>query len=205
MELMSPSIGALSQALSKAQKSFPSIPRGRTAKIATQKGSYTYDYADLSDVIAGVRETLVDNGLSYSQPIVSREGGADLVTILMHESGEWIASSLPLHFGKTPQELGSAITYARRYALTAILGIATEEDTDASGVESAPHPQRQSESYSRVVEVQTLMEKAGGSVDDVVAICTELAGEGKKVNDLTDEQYAELKKRLTELSKVATG
>lgn len=137
---MSPTIGELAKALASAQKAFPPIRRTRTAKIQTAKASYSYDYADLSDVIDGVKSVLSDNGLAYSQPIVSRDGQPELMTVLMHTSGEWIASSCPVRGGNTPQELGASITYARRYGLTAVLGIATEEDNDAAGVEPKSEP-----------------------------------------------------------------
>jgi hypothetical protein len=92
-------------------------------------------YADLASIIEAIRKPLAKNGLSFSQ----FPDGDSLTTILLHTSGEWIEASYTLNaVGKKPQEVGSAITYARRYALGAVLGIATDEDDDgnaASGKE----------------------------------------------------------------------
>jgi hypothetical protein len=86
-------------------------------------------YADLASIIEAVRKPLAKNGLSFSQ----FPDGDSLTTILLHTSGEWIEASYALNaVGKKPQEVGSAITYARRYALGAVLGIATDEDDDGN-------------------------------------------------------------------------
>lgn len=133
--LTSSTIADLTGALAKAQADFPQIPRKKTAKIKTKTGGeYSYTYADLADVLDAVRKPLAANGLAITQPLVQLNGKLLLVTRLMHASGEWIESTMPLAAGGTPQETGAAITYARRYALTSLLGIATEDDTDAQGV-----------------------------------------------------------------------
>lgn len=90
-------------------------------------------YADLAAVIDAIRVPLAANGLSYSQTTEIREGGFVLVTTLRHSSGQWIASEYPLPIAAKPQELGSALTYARRYSLSAIACIAADDDDDAEG------------------------------------------------------------------------
>ena len=91
-------------------------------------------YADLQACWDCCREALVKNGLSVVQG--SRESNGEIVTVdtrLMHASGQWIESSLTMKPAKAdPQGVGSAVTYARRYALSAILGIVADEDDDGN-------------------------------------------------------------------------
>lgn len=135
--MQSEKIGALAEALAKAQGSMASPAKTKRAKIESQKGSYSYTYADLADVIEATRKPLSDNGLSCCQ-IISYDGqGLLLTTQLQHASGEWLRSTYPLPLHPRPQDQGSAITYARRYALCALLGIAAEDDDDGVAAQAA--------------------------------------------------------------------
>ncbi len=129
MEMHSPEMNELATALSKMQGSMPPVFKNKTAKILTKSGSsYSYAYADLTGIWDCIRQSLMDVGLSICQTF----SDGMIVTILMHSSGQWIKSCLPLHCSREirPQELGSIITYMRRYALTSILGISADEDDD---------------------------------------------------------------------------
>jgi hypothetical protein len=117
----------LSAALAKAQAVMKSATFDKTNPHFKNK------YASLAAVIEAIRKPLADNGLSYTQTTEVREGGFVLVTTLHHASGQWIAGEYPLPVGVKPQELGSALTYARRYSLSAIACIAADEDDDAEG------------------------------------------------------------------------
>lgn len=118
-------------ALLKAQGEFPSIPRGKTANVPTKSGgSYSYSYADLGDVVDACQPILAKNELVLFQVGVVAEGKQALRTILGHSSGETIQSDFLLPFTDDCQDAGGNITYFRRYAQCAILGIVTEEDTD---------------------------------------------------------------------------
>lgn len=141
--MQSEKIGALAEALAKAQGAMSSPAKTKLAKIESQKGSYSYTYADLADVIEATRKPLADNGLSCCQ-IISYDGQALLLTTqLQHASGEWLRSTYPLPLHQRPQDQGSAITYARRYALCALLGIAAEDDDDGAAAQAAkPAPAR---------------------------------------------------------------
>lgn len=89
-------------------------------------------YADLASVWDAIREPLSSNGLSALQLVGTSEGKTSLTTRICHESGEWIESLWEIPIGKNdPQGLGSAISYARRYALAASLGV-TQDDDDAN-------------------------------------------------------------------------
>jgi len=88
-------------------------------------------YADLAAIFDASRKPLSANGLAIVQTI---ENGV-LHTRLLHTSGQWIASEHPLPMSGRPQEIGSALTYARRYSLSALIGIAADEDDDANAAE----------------------------------------------------------------------
>lgn len=120
----------LAEALSKAQAEMTAAPMNRVNPHFKSK------YADLPSVIEAVRPALTKNGLSITQTTQVREAGLVLVTTLHHSSGESVASEYPLPIGK-PQEMGSALTYARRYCLSAICCIAADDDDDANASESA--------------------------------------------------------------------
>lgn len=124
--------GELAGALAKAQAAFPPITRDREVTVTSRRtgATYKFRYAPLDTIFSAVRAPLSENGLA----IVQLLDGADLVTMLMHESGVSIHGRVPLPRveGESVQEYGSAVTYLRRYALQAILGIASEEDDDGN-------------------------------------------------------------------------
>lgn len=123
IDMHSPEIGQLLEALSKAQ----AIMRG-----ALEDSSNPYfksNYADLTSVWEACREPLTKNGLSVIQTIQVVNGASCLVSILGHLSGQWIKSVLPINPSKPDiQALGSAITYCRRYALSALVGVCPVDD-----------------------------------------------------------------------------
>jgi hypothetical protein len=123
--------GSLAGALAKAQLAFPPIVRDKEVAVR----SYSYKYAPLDAILAAVREPLSSNGLAIAQLLE----GPDLVTLLLHESGSTLTARTPLPPWDGVQQYGSMVTYIRRYALTAMLGIATEDDDDG---EAAAKPGR---------------------------------------------------------------
>lgn len=130
MSNKSENINELLTALSKAQAQIEG------AKKDCDNPFFKSKYADLSSVWQACREPLTSNGLSIIQTAEPTEKGWSLVTTLGHCSGQWMSSRMPLMFKDgTPQAMGSAITYARRYALAAIAGVAQEDDdgNEASG------------------------------------------------------------------------
>lgn len=122
----------LAAALAAFQAEAPTVPKDKTAHVPTKSGgSYRYQYADLADVAAVAYPILAKHGLAFACIPRSVEGGGyELAGALMHASGERMEGALPLS-GETPQALGSAITYARRYLLGAMTGIVTDVDDDA--------------------------------------------------------------------------
>jgi hypothetical protein len=135
----------ISDALCKAQAAIDPPAKTKTAKVRMRDGGeYSYKYCDLSDVLIAVRRPLADHGLSITQGISGENGHTALHTRLMHSGGQWIESDYPVTFNGTPQACGSELTYARRYALCAMLGIAAEDDDDGNAATRQPKPnQRQ--------------------------------------------------------------
>lgn len=123
----------IAAALAKAQARMTNPPKTKTAKVYRSKDkgggfSHSYQYADLADVLDHVRGPLAENGLAIIQIVTP----GMLITRLVHESGQWFESNYPLpQTAIDPQAMGSAITYARRYSICPLLGIAGETDDDA--------------------------------------------------------------------------
>lgn len=138
----------LAKALVAAQSEFPAIERSRTVRVKTKTGgSYTFSYAPLDAILNTVRPALTKNGLAVTQLLGNIEGNPALRTVLLHEGGESLEEwcPLPSSSGMSAQEFGSLVTYFRRYALVALLGIAAEEDDDgnaASGNHVGAEPSR---------------------------------------------------------------
>lgn len=129
----SDSITGLTKALTKFQKTVPKITKNKTATVPMKNGGqYSYKYADLASIWDAIRTNLSDNGLAVIQSPTVQQTDPALTTVLMHESGEWVEDTMPLKITQdSPQGQGSAITYARRYALCSMLGIVADDDTDA--------------------------------------------------------------------------
>ena len=110
------------------------LKMGKVSKSANNP-FFKSKYAPLPDILEAISDPLDESGLTFSQ----FPDGDSLTTILMHpESGEWIEAAYSMHPVKSdPQSVGSAITYARRYALGAILALNIDEDDDGNKA-SAP-------------------------------------------------------------------
>lgn len=138
----------LAAALAAFQTEVPRIEKGKTA----QAGKYSYDYADLSDVTAVVLPLLGKHGLAWSAAPTVTDNGFVLEYQLAHVSGEAITGTYPLPPANTPpQQMGSAITYARRYALCSVTGVAPGGDDDdaQAAQQAARHPQNQAQHSPR--------------------------------------------------------
>ncbi len=123
----SENINELASALSKAQGEI-------TAALEDKVNPhFKASYASLSSVWEACRSQLSKNGLAIIQTMQNEGEQLMLITTLTHSSGQWIKSYLPISTVKaTPQALGSAITYMRRYSLAAMVGVAPDEDDDAN-------------------------------------------------------------------------
>lgn len=129
---MSESLTEIGVALSKFQ--------GEVNNVSKDKSGYGYKYADLAQILDVVRPLLAKHGLSVIQMPGKSDSGVTVSTMVLHTSGQWIKSETELPMDSAAkmsaaQAAGSVITYARRYALAAALGIAQEDD-DAKKPES---------------------------------------------------------------------
>ena len=122
--LMSESINELATALSQFQGSVQQPSFNKSVNYGNTK----FRYADLAECQRVTRKPLADAGLAVTQTI---ENGM-LVTRLLHKSGQFITSQLPMSIPNKMQELGSMLTYMKRYTYCAILGIAADDDDDAN-------------------------------------------------------------------------
>lgn len=129
------SLGQLAKALAAVQGKISNPSKSRTVTIYPKDGkpSFSYAYADLADILDAVRPALSANGLAVVatlSPDGKGAGGMMLTSRLIHESGESIESTYPIPYGDA-KSIGGAITYGRRYTLSALVGIMAEEDQDA--------------------------------------------------------------------------
>ncbi len=139
MQRSSDNIGALAAALAKAQAEIANPEKSLTATIVSpfpREGSRTFRYAPLSTGLDLVRKCLGQHEIATVQTtaIDQDSGLIRLTTTLVHASGEWVSSDwpvCPISETAAPHRLGAALTYARRYALFTLVGIAGEDDLDA--------------------------------------------------------------------------
>jgi hypothetical protein len=118
----------ISAAFVAAQAELVNPHKNKTVKT----GAFSFDYADLASILDQVRPVLARHGLAISQSIGGEHGVVTVTTTLHHTSGESIQwGPLPGPAGPDWKTLGGAITYARRYALTAALGLSADDDKDA--------------------------------------------------------------------------
>jgi hypothetical protein len=139
MQRSSPSIAALATALAKAQIELTNPEKSLIGTIEPRRGeggARQFRYAPLSSGLEIVRKTLGHHEIATVQTtaIDQAAGVVNLTTVLAHSSGEWIASDwpvCPVAETERPHRMGAALTYARRYALFTLVGIAGEDDLDA--------------------------------------------------------------------------
>jgi hypothetical protein len=124
---MSREVDKLAAALAKAQGKIEAASKDRV------NPHFRSAYATLSSVWDACRQALSENGLAVTQLVAAEGNRVTVTTLLLHASGQWIRSELTTQAkGAGPQDLGSAITYCRRYGLSAAVGVAPDEDDDGN-------------------------------------------------------------------------
>ena len=148
MHRSSENVAAIATALAKAQTELSNPEKAMIGTIynARSESSQSFRYASLSSGLDIIRKVLGGQQIAVAQTTdIDRSSGAiNLTTVLIHTSGEWIASDWPvcsLSEISQPRRMGAALTYARRYALFTVVGIAGEDDLDAADGAKEP-PQR---------------------------------------------------------------
>lgn len=152
-------INELATALAKAQKQI------KPATATAWNPHFKKNYADLTSVWEACREALASNSLSVSQAAGKDESGKPVLeTRLIHSSGQWIESVMPLILQRQDmQGLGSAITYSRRFALAAIVGVAPEEEDD-DGNEASKNSKHSGQRGTALTETKVQGASASSSV-----------------------------------------
>lgn len=160
----SPEIGEFAKALPKAQAAM-----GEVFKTATNP-AFRSKYAQLADVVAAVMPALNANGFSLMQHPGFRDGKVRVTTILLHESGQWARSTLEMQPTKAdPQGVGSATTYARRYSLQAVTGVAPEDDDGNAASGPKRNGNGEPISAEQLRELDAMIEQAGAAVPAFLA------------------------------------
>lgn len=123
-----------------AAAEIPKLSKNKTAVVPTKKGTYTYRYASLDDIMTKIRKPLSEQGLTITHDL--QDHHTICRTILTHApSNESIATTYPtlITSQDSHQTLGAKMTYARRYGLCLLLGLAPDEDLDGNDIEDKDH------------------------------------------------------------------
>lgn len=201
----------IAAALAKAQAVIKPPKKNRTANIKMKNGgTYSYKFADLTDCYAAALPVLSKNGLSVTHTMnYCDEGGIALHTRLLHSSGQELHSVLPLPNYDNPQSLGSLLTYFKRYAFCAIIGLSSEEDDDAqSVVNQAPSKGKTmvgasgAKRSNLVTEAQRkrlfAITNNMNITQDEIKLALQTLFNKKSSKDLTKDEYKHLDKLLDE-------
>ena len=207
MEYQSNEIGELAAALATAQGTFTFAAKDSTAAMGNAGNR---KYADLQSVLEAVREGLTANGIAVIQAPMPADNGIKLRTTLAHKSGQWMASELCLPQDKMGgvQGMGSALTYARRYALAAMVGIAQDDDDGETAMQESRMAQKQRVQQTRQQAAEnnpdapsaemfralmaTLTERGCKEREDYLAELSDFFGrEVKSSKELTKAEIAE--------------
>lgn len=192
--LMSENINEIMGALAKAQGKIQPASKDKSNPFFKSK------YADLSSVWDACREALSENGLAVVQTIQQKQEGMFLITTLGHSSGQWIKSEVQVILAKTdPQAIGSAITYFRRYSLSAMVGVAPDDDDGEKAQQSfrnqktqdiKPKPKITAEQAS---ELEMILEECEDKYKNLVYESIKKHYNTDEISDLSLEVYHRIK------------
>ena len=166
MSMQSDDINEIATALAKAQGAMQNAVMNRVNPHFRSK------YADLSSVLDAIRTPLSANGLAIVQTMKQTDGGLMLRTTLMHSSGQFIATEYPLPNTQKAHEMGSALTYARRYSISSLICNSADEDDDGNIAMSS-----KTNGTSNVVDeakVDEIVDLLGGDPKQIAALCKHL-------------------------------
>lgn len=158
-QTMSSGIGKLAGALAKAQGLM------KAAKKDSTNPFFKSNYADLASVWEAAREALSKNGLAVIQTTEEHLEKVVVITLLAHESGEWIRGRIAMKPMKPdPQGIGSTLTYARRYALASIVGVAPEDDDGNAAAQVKPQAPVEMINAGQAEKLKTLLQETNSDV-----------------------------------------
>jgi hypothetical protein len=185
----SESIASLAKALSAAQGSIKSALKDSNNPFFKSK------YADLASVWESCRPALSSNGLAVTQSTAFVGELLVLETMLMHLSGEWVSSVYPISPVKSdPQGVGSAITYARRYSLSALVGVVAGEDDDGNAASRPAHvPPKKTDNKEEPYAARSPQQFAAKPIDTPKWLPQQSAEVNKLFAQLTEEDVIKFK------------
>jgi len=198
--IKSESIKELLTALAKAQGKISAAKKDSTNPHFKSK------YSDLASCWDAIREPLSSNGLSLSQWVSTSEKGINLITMLGHSSGEWITSeaNFPVKDPSNPQAVGSSISYARRYCLSAAISLVSDDDDGNAGAQEKqaskpayvpPAPPVPKITKAQYKELLDLAISLGFDEDRLI----QADKQKRQPDEWTASTYVDIKTRLTAL------
>lgn len=211
--------GKIAAALAKAIPNVTPLVRNRSSHFARKgpDGRPVYDYADLAQCHKAASKALAEQGLVVVQTLTNNtEGDMVLCTQLLHSSGEWIESNMPIKASlANPQQVAAAITYARRTAYCAIVGMAADDDDDGTAAEetAARSTQEDSARVEKLAMDALMSAKDGPARAKVLALAEQRAGEGtlpkasldRLVQKSSELDAAAAKKRVAPIKEPVTA
>lgn len=183
-EVSRKTIGQIAGALAKAQGKIEPPQKNKTVKVRTKTGQeYTFDYADYAAIVAAVKGPLTENGIAWTHLIERAGNGFILVTKLIHSSGEELEAIYPLPATYEPKDFGGAMTYGKRYCLSALTGCSADDDLDADPENTTDFKDRKKAADEKKKVEQKRNEAAQDRIDQK-ATQTENMGEITSIMDL---------------------
>lgn len=204
----SATIGAIAAALAKAQAEIKNPTKDKTASIPNKSGGpgFKYSYADFATALDEIRPVLSKHELAFVQGTEWTGNLIMLKTRLVHASGEWIQGEYPVGGMADHRTMGSALSYARRYALLSLIGVQGEDDDDGEADQQtrrdAPKPaanpsisERETESifdsYARKINAATSLKTLEEEIGKARAAYSRFTpAEKSKMMDLVEERRA---------------
>lgn len=156
-------IDQIAAAIAKAQASMGSATKNSSGQV---RGNRNYKYADLAAIVDTYRQPFAEQGLSVVQRPQPSDTGVRIQTMILHTSGQWIADDglyMPAD-QNNPQAYGSAMTYARRYGISALVGIVTDDD-DGKAATDAANAKQQPLTDEHRQHIINLAQQAGDDLD----------------------------------------
>ena len=187
--LRSASIGELVKALAEAQAEIRPPTKSKTGKVSgtNKKGDryeYEYKYADLADVVEAYRQPFAKRGLVVSHALYPVDGHTILRTTLFHVSNEFIASEFPIPAIDKPQEMGSYVSYAKRYNVSGLTDLVAEDDDDGKRAQDSERRPAETQDaappsgdVAAILDLAAeLQQRKGGTIEGIVKDASSFPG-----------------------------
>lgn len=210
------SVKNIAFALAQFQGETINPPKRKTAEVPMKNGGkFTYNYADLADVVETIRPALSKHGLAFIQnQVESPKGTVAVYTQLLHKSGEsMIFDPVTVPLDKpTAQGIGAALTYARRYSLCTALGIAADEDTDGQtegeiknrkykeSSQNKKSTYKQPQQTTKPTKEETTEEPAKANEETMKELATKWKQSGGSKDELSSYAQNKYRKTIDELT-----